>query len=62
MFPLLCAVFSCSGGYNLKAGPGSMIQMMKFDMGAARPGGGQEQWGPSAPQRAGALHHCGVRT
>ena len=22
-----------SGGYNLKAGPGSMIEMMKFDMG-----------------------------
>merc|ERR1719469_831902 len=24
-----------SGGYNLKAGPGSMIEMMKFDMGGA---------------------------
>eukprot|EP01036_Dinobryon_divergens_P006906 gene6906-9176_t len=22
-----------SGGYNLKAGPGSMIELMKFDMG-----------------------------
>lgn len=24
-----------SGGYNLKAGPGSMIELMKFDMGGA---------------------------
>lgn len=24
-----------SGGYNLKAGPGSMIEMMKFDMGGS---------------------------
>ena len=24
-----------SGGYNLKAGAGSMIEMMKFDMGGA---------------------------
>ena len=24
-----------SGGYNIKAGPGSMIEMMKFDMGGA---------------------------
>lgn len=24
-----------SGGYNIKAGPGSMIELMKFDMGGA---------------------------
>jgi leucyl aminopeptidase len=24
-----------SGGYNLKSGPGSMIELMKFDMGGA---------------------------
>ena len=24
-----------SGGYNLKAGPGSMIELMKFDMGGS---------------------------
>ncbi len=24
-----------SGGYNLKTGPGSMIELMKFDMGGA---------------------------
>lgn len=24
-----------SGGYNLKTGPGSMIEIMKFDMGGA---------------------------
>jgi leucyl aminopeptidase len=24
-----------SGGYNIKAGPGSMIEMMKFDMGGS---------------------------
>ena len=30
---VLCAV--SSGGYNLKTGPGSMIELMKFDMGGA---------------------------
>ena len=29
------ALVNFSGGYNLKAGPGSMIHLMKFDMGGA---------------------------
>ena len=35
-----------SGGYNIKAGPGSMIELMKFDMGGAERGEGRahEAW------------------
>jgi len=27
--------FSCSGGYNIKTGPGCSIELMKFDMGGS---------------------------
>lgn len=32
-FGCFLTVRFCSGGYNLKAGAGSMIELMKFDMG-----------------------------
>ena len=58
-----------SGGYNIKAGAGSMIEMMKFDMGgsgatlgaakivaALKPAGVQVR--PHAPRRIGARVMC----
>lgn len=27
--------YFCSGGYNIKTGPGCSIELMKFDMGGA---------------------------
>ena len=51
-----------SGGYNIKAGAGSMIEMMKFDMGGAGATLGAARCvAEMAPRRRGALHRRHVR-
>ena len=51
-----------SGGYNIKAGAGSMIELMKFDMGGAGATLGARARGrDGARGRAGALHRGFVR-
>lgn len=38
IMPFWCIIiifYACSGGYNIKTGPGCSIELMKFDMGGS---------------------------